>query len=87
MHGVVTDDRCGYTGVRDEHNYIHVDPDRAADSPLGTTIAHGFFSLALIASTTQLLHVRDATTGINYGLDRVRFPAPLPVGARYRYFA
>ena len=74
-----------FADVTDDHNYIHVDPERAATSPFGRTIAHGYLSLSLLAPVTQqLLQVTDASTGINYGLDRVRFPAPLPVGAEWR---
>jgi len=67
-----------------DHNFIHVDPRRAAETPFGGTIAHGLFSLALLAPATQRLQVTDAATAVNYGVERVRFPAPLPVGARWR---
>jgi acyl dehydratase len=74
-----------FADVTDDHNYIHVDPERAKASPFGRTIAHGFLSLSLLAPVTQqLLQVRDASTSINYGLDKLRFPAPLPVGALWR---
>jgi acyl dehydratase len=74
-----------FAEVTGDHNFIHVDPDRARSSPFGGTIAHGFLTLSLIAPITQqALTVTDASVGINYGLDRVRFPAPLPVGARWR---
>jgi acyl dehydratase len=68
-----------------DHQWIHVDVERAKASPFGGTIAHGYLTLSLVAPVTQqLLQVTDAIAGINYGLDRVRFPAPLPVGARWR---
>jgi len=67
-----------------DHNFLHVDPERAKETPFGGTIAHGFLSLALLAPVTQRLEVTDARMSINYGLDRVRFPAPLPVGAKWR---
>ncbi len=67
-----------------DHNFIHVDPSRARETPFGGTIAHGFLTLSLLAPFTQRLSVTDATLSINYGLDRLRFPAPLPVGARFR---
>lgn len=67
-----------------DHNFIHVDPERARHSPFGGTIAHGFLTLALIAPVTQLLEVTDASASINYGLEKVRFPAPLPVGGQWR---
>jgi acyl dehydratase len=66
-------------------NYIHVDPERAKASPFGGTIAHGYLSVALLAPISQqLLEVSVAATSVNYGMDRLRFPAPLPVGARFR---
>ncbi len=74
-----------FADATDDHQYIHVDIERAKASPFGGTIAHGYLTLALLAPiTTQLLKVSDAATGLNYGLDRVRFPAPLPVGAQWR---
>ncbi|HEX8977202.1 MAG TPA: MaoC family dehydratase [Solirubrobacteraceae bacterium] len=74
-----------FADTTDDHQYIHVDPERAKASPFGGTIAHGYLTLALAAPVTmQLLQVSDAVAGLNYGLDRVRFPAPLPVGAEWR---
>jgi acyl dehydratase len=67
-----------------DRNFIHVDPERAARTPFGGTIAHGLLSLALLAPATQRLRVSDASTAVNYGVEKVRFPAPLPVGARWR---
>jgi acyl dehydratase len=74
-----------FADVTEDHNYIHVDPKRAAASPFGGTIAHGYLTLSLLAPVTQqLLQVTDAKTSINYGIDKLRFPAPLPVGAQWR---
>lgn len=73
-----------FADLTDDHNFIHVDPERAAGTQFGGTIAHGFFSLALIPPVTQLLKVTDSAVNINYGLDKVRFPAPLHVGAQWR---
>jgi acyl dehydratase len=74
-----------FADVTEDHNYIHVDPDRAKDSPFGGTIAHGYLGVALLAPISQaLLHVTDAATSVNYGMDRLRFPAPLPVGVEFR---
>jgi acyl dehydratase len=68
-----------------DHQWIHTDPERAKDGPFGTTIAHGYLTLALlIPMWTEILDVREARTKINYGLGRVRFPAPLPSGAKIR---
>ena len=82
----MTQDRVNqFADVTDDHQYIHVDVERAKQSPFGGTIAHGYLTLALVAPILgQLLHVSDAVTGVNYGLDRVRFPAPLRVGVRWR---
>jgi acyl dehydratase len=82
----MTQDRVDrFAEVTDDHNFIHVDVERAKATPFGGTIAHGYLSLSLLAPVTQaLLKVSDAAMGVNYGLDRVRFPAPLPVGARWR---
>ena len=74
-----------FADATDDHQYIHVDVERAKATPFGGTIAHGYLTLALLAPITeQLLKVTDAVMGVNYGLDRVRFPAPLPVGAEWR---
>ena len=74
-----------FADATDDHQFIHVDVERAKQTPFGGTIAHGFLTLSLLAPiSTELLAVSDAVMGMNYGLDRVRFPAPLPVGAHYR---
>lgn len=73
-----------FAEVTGDHNFLHVDPERARATPFGGTIAHGLLSLSLLAPVTQRLQVTDAATSINYGLDKVRFPAPLPVGGQWR---
>jgi acyl dehydratase len=74
-----------FADVTGDHQFIHVDVERAKRTPFGGTIAHGYLTLSLLAPITQqLLQVSDATAALNYGLDRVRFPAPLPVGAEWR---
>jgi acyl dehydratase len=73
-----------FADVTEDHNYIHVDPERAAASPFGGTIAHGYLSVALLAPISQELLDVSGATGVNYGMDRLRFPAPLPVGAEFR---
>ena len=68
-----------------DHQWIHVDPARASAGPFGTTIAHGYLTLSLVNSfLPQVVEVKGMAMGINYGLDRVRFPAPVPVGSRLR---
>jgi acyl dehydratase len=71
-----------------DHQWIHVDQARAAAGPFGRTIAHGYLTLALIpALFSDLLQVDGVSQAINYGLDKVRFPAPAPVGSRVRLTA
>ena len=68
-----------------DHQWIHVDPEAAAHGPFGTTIAHGFLMLSLLpVLTTEVYRVDSVRMGINYGLNRVRFPAPLPTGSAVR---
>lgn len=73
-----------FAALTGDHNFLHVDPERARATRFGGTIAHGFLSLSLVAPVTQLLQVSDAGASVNYGLDKVRFPAPLPVGSSWR---
>lgn len=73
-----------FADLTGDHNFIHVDVERARETPFGGTIAHGYLSLALLAPVTQLLKVSDAGTSINYGMNKVRFPGPLRVGSRFR---
>jgi acyl dehydratase len=84
-HEVTQDAINAFADVTGDHQWIHVDPERAKDTPFGGTIAHGYLTLSLMAPLAQqLMKVTDAKMGVNYGLDRVRFPAPLRVGAQFR---
>jgi len=77
-----------FADAADDHQWIHTDPERAKSGPFGGPIAHGFLTLSLaIPFWTELLEVSGVATKINYGLDRVRFPAPVHVGARIRMSA
>jgi acyl dehydratase len=68
-----------------DHQWIHVDPARAKDGPFGTTIAHGYLTLSITNMfLPQLVTVSTAKLGINYGANKVRFPAPVPVDSRVR---
>ena len=68
-----------------DHQWIHIDPERAAAGPFGATIAHGFLTLSLLpAMGATAFEVRDTRMGVNYGLGKVRFPAPVPAGSRLR---
>ncbi|ARF54581.1 MaoC family dehydratase [Streptomyces gilvosporeus] len=68
-----------------DHQWIHVDPEKAAAGPFGTTIAHGYLTLSLLpALVPRLMRVDNVKMGINYGTNKVRFPATVPVGSRLR---
>jgi acyl dehydratase len=68
-----------------DHQWIHVDADRAADGPFGTTVAHGYLTLSLVIPMwSELLVVNQFGMAVNYGLNRVRFPSPVPSGSRIR---
>ncbi|MFD5817819.1 MaoC family dehydratase [Streptomyces sp. NPDC127038] len=68
-----------------DHQWIHVDPEKAAAGPFGTTIAHGYLTLSLLPLFgPQLISVEGVRMGVNYGTNKVRFPAPVPVGSRLR---
>jgi acyl dehydratase len=68
-----------------DQQWIHVDPERAASGPFGTTIAHGYLTLALVVPLLwQLVTFPEESMTVNYGLNKVRFPAPVPVGGRVR---
>ena len=68
-----------------DHQWIHVDPAKAASGPFGTTIAHGFMTLSLLPRFFEsAFAIENSSMGVNYGLNKVRFPAPVPVGSRLR---
>ena len=76
-----------FAEITDDRQWIHVDPERAQrDSPYGTTIAHGFLTLALLSHfLRQAIQIRSGVRmSVNYGLNRVRFPSPVPAGSRIR---
>lgn len=82
----VTQDRIdAFADATGDHQWIHVDPVRAAEGPFGSTIAHGFLTLSLMPIFGQQVYRIDGLkAALNYGVDKVRFPAPVPVGARLR---
>jgi acyl dehydratase len=68
-----------------DHQWIHTDPERAKQGPFGSTIAHGYLTQSLVNFfLPQIIDVRGISMGVNYGADRLRFPAPVPVGSRVR---
>lgn len=83
----VTQERVdAFAEATDDHQFIHVDPELAAQTPFGGTIAHGFLTLSLSVAMAAEIDMGFGTPmmGVNYGLDKVRFPAPVPVGSRIR---
>ena len=74
-----------FADLTGDHNPVHLDADFAAKTPFGTTIVHGYFTLSLVVPLmAEVFDVTGIGVGINYGLDRLRFPAPVPVGSRIR---
>ena len=78
----------GFADATDDHQWIHVDAERAKNGPFGGTIAHGYLTLSLlIPMWMDILAVREVHTVVNYGLNKVRFPSPVPSGSRIRAHA
>ena len=74
-----------FADATDDHQWIHVDPERAAKGPFGTTVAHGYLTLSLVSALLpRLVEVDEVSMSINYGTNRVRFPSPVAVGSRVR---
>jgi acyl dehydratase len=82
----ITQDQINmFADATDDHQWIHIDAERAATGPFGATIAHGFLTLSLlVAMWSEILHFEGVRLGINYGLNKVRFPSPVPAGSRIR---
>ncbi|GAA1054872.1 MaoC family dehydratase [Dietzia cercidiphylli] len=82
----ITQDRIdAFADATGDHQWIHVDPVRAAQGPYGATIAHGYLTLSLLPVLgAEVMEIRGFRMMINYGVDKVRFPAPVPVGSRIR---
>ncbi|KOV63886.1 MaoC family dehydratase [Streptomyces sp. NPDC002680] len=82
----VTQERINtFADATGDHQWIHVDPEKAAEGPFGAPIAHGYLTLSLfIPLFTELLDVQGVTTKVNYGLNKVRFPSPVKVGSKIR---
>ncbi|WP_030545238.1 MaoC family dehydratase [Streptomyces exfoliatus] len=82
----ITQDRVNtFADATDDHQWIHTDPEKAKDGPFGGPIAHGYLTLSLIIPLFgELLTITGTRMSVNYGLDKVRFPSPVPVGARIR---
>lgn len=74
-----------FADATDDHQWIHTDPEAAKDGPFGGAIAHGYLTLSLLIPLwTELVEMEGVSTKVNYGLNKVRFPAPVPAGSRIR---
>ena len=74
-----------FADATNDHQWIHLDTERAKAGPFGTTVAHGFLTLSLLPEmAATAFQVRETRMGVNYGLNKVRFPAPVPSGSRLR---
>ena len=82
----ITQERVdGFADATDDHQWIHVDPERAKTGPFGGPIAHGYLTLSLVNRfLPEIVQVHGISMGVNYGADRIRFPTPVKVGARIR---
>jgi acyl dehydratase len=84
-HTVDQDQIDAFAAATGDHQWIHVDPAKAAEGPFGSTVAHGFLTLSLVPMLTwQVYKVEGVTMAVNYGADKLRFPSPVPVGSRVR---
>ena len=84
-HTITQDAVNRFADATGDHQWIHVDVDKAADSPFGGTVAHGYLTLALVPRFGQeIFTVEGVAMALNYGVDKVRFPAAVPVGSRVR---
>ena len=84
-HEVTQDDINAFADVTGDHQFIHVDVEKAKGTPFGGTIAHGYYTLSLLPKFSYGMYSFDGFAfGLNYGLNKVRFPAPLPVGQKVR---
>ena len=84
-HEVTQKDIDTFADVTGDHQWIHIDVDRAKETPFGGTIAHGYYTLSLAPKfSEEIMKFEGFAFGINYGLNKVRFPAPLPVGTKVR---
>ena len=82
----VTQERVNlFADATGDHQWIHINPELAAKGPFGTTVAHGYLTLSLIPMLAgQIMRTNGVKMGVNYGLNKVRFPAPVPVGSKVR---
>ena len=84
-HTIDQDQIDAFAAATGDHQWIHVDPTKAAEGPFGSTVTHGFLTLSLVPMLTwQVYEVEGVKMAVNYGADKLRFPSPVPVGSRVR---
>jgi acyl dehydratase len=87
-HEITQEQINQFAGATGDHQWIHVDPERAAEGPFGTTVAHGYLTLSMLPMMlSEVVSVSDAVMGVNYGTEKIRFTNPVPVGSRVRLHA
>ena len=87
-HEVTQEQINQFAEATGDHQWIHVDPERAAEGPFGGTVAHGYLTLSLLPMLmSEVISVTDAQMGVNYGTEKIRFTAPVPSGSRVRLHA
>jgi acyl dehydratase len=84
-HEITQEQVNAFADATGDHQWIHVDVERAQAGPFGGTIAHGYLTLSMLPVLSgEIYHIENITMAVNYGLDRLRFPSPVPVGSRIR---
>jgi acyl dehydratase len=84
-HDITQEQVNTFADATGDHQWIHIDPERAAEGPFGTTVAHGYLTLSMLPMLlSEVVSVSDAVMGVNYGTEKVRFTSPVPVGSRVR---
>jgi acyl dehydratase len=87
-HTVTQEQIDTFANATGDHQWIHVDPERAAEGPFGTTVAHGYLTLSMLPMMlSEIVSISDAAMGVNYGTEKVRFTNAVPVGSRVRLHA
>ena len=87
-HDITQEQVHKFADATGDHQWIHVDPERAAAGPFGSTVAHGYLTLSMLPMLlAEVVTVSDAALGLNYGTEKIRFTSPVPVGSRVRLHA
>jgi acyl dehydratase len=87
-HEITQEQVNGFADATGDHQWIHVDPERAKDGPFGGPVAHGYLTLSMLPMLlSEVVSVSDAVMGVNYGTEKIRFTSPVPVGSRVRLHA